>query len=309
MKRLLSFTLILSLIFPHILALKPAIAFQLETNDSEEILARRGGRRGGGRRGGGRGRSRPSSRGRGSGNRRSMNRNRLSSGGSGRVRRPSNNRRPTSNRPGNNRRPVSNRRGNRIQPVNRPGNNRRPVSNRPGNNRPGNNRRPVNNRPGNNRFGNNRRPGYNRPMNRVRPTPSRRINRNIINNGNIVVNPRVNYGGWGWNGGRRWYPSYSYWGGGFWGGFAVGAFTTAVTGAIINSSSSSDTTYVVIEKDSPGYSLFDSYGLTQIDCNSSGDIVFIYGPQDTLMCAYPNEYVVAGYYDVDPEDLTLVARD
>ena len=136
---------------------------------------------------------------------------------------------------------------------------------------------------------------------------SNRINRNIVNTGNIVVNPRPNWGGWGWNRGNPWAPNYDYWGGGFWGGFAVGAFTTAVTGAIINSND--DPTYVVIQQDTPGYYLFDSYGLTQIQCDTSLDLVFIYGPQNTLMCATPNSVVIAGYYDVDPEDLVLILRD
>jgi hypothetical protein len=140
---------------------------------------------------------------------------------------------------------------------------------------------------------------------------SNRVNRNIINTGdrNIIVNPRgVGWGGgaWGWNRGVAWAPNYGYWGGGFWGGFAVGAITTGITGAIINAANQPN--YIVIEQGSPGYTLFDSYGLTQVQCSDNESLVFIYGPQDSLICALPNSTVLAGYYDVEPETLVLIAR-
>ncbi len=303
MKQVVSFSLILSLVLPTVLPLYPSMASEIELNESSESLFAQRRRGGGGRRGG---RSRSSFGGSRGGSRRHINRGGLGSRGSGRI-----NRSPSrsSNRRGNFNRP-SNRPGTRIQPVNRP-------STRPGNrtgdrigNRPGT--RPSN-RPGD-RFGN--RPGDRGRFDRRRDINidsrrrnTNRINRNIINNGNIVVNPRRGWGGWGWNGGSRWYPNYNYWGGGFWGGFAAGALTLGLTSAIVNSTSTSETNYIIIEKDSPGYRLFDSYGLTQVQCDSSPDLVFIYGPQDSLICATPNSIVAAGYYDVDPEDLTLVYRD
>jgi hypothetical protein len=138
---------------------------------------------------------------------------------------------------------------------------------------------------------------------------SNRINRNIINTGsrNVIVNPRGGYGGWGWNGGVSWVPSYGYWGGGFWGAFAVGAVTAGVTSAIVSTASNSEPNYVVIQQDSPGYSLFSSYGLTQVPCVDNGTLVYIYGPQDSAVCATPNSLVPAGYYEINPADLTLVA--
>jgi hypothetical protein len=123
-----------------------------------------------------------------------------------------------------------------------------------------------------------------------------------------VVNPRAgNWGGaaWGWNGGRAWVPNTGYWGGGFWGGIAAGALVTGVTSAIVNSNNQPD--YVVIEQSSPGYTLFDSYGLSQVPCVDSGNLVYIYGPQESLMCANPNSMVPAGEYEVSPDNLTLIA--
>ena len=49
--------------------------------------------------------------------------------------------------------------------------------------------------------------------------------------GRVVVNP-VRYPAWGWNRGVVWAPVGTYWGGGFWGAFAVGAATAAVMGSI-----------------------------------------------------------------------------
>ena len=304
MKKTLSLTLIISLLLPYIIALKPSNAFELEVNQSSDVLLARGRRGGGGRS-------------RGGGSRRSINSSGLGARGSGRIQRsnrtinrPSGNNRPTINRPNNNNRPV----------VNRPNNNNRPALN----NRPNNNNRPVN-RPNridrdNNRIDIDSRHRTSNRINRNTIDNRRNIRNNDVNIGNrrninigdrnIVVNPRYNgRGSWGWYGGRPWYGDYNYWGGGFWGGFAVGAFTTAVTGAIINSSNDNDTNYVVIEKDTPGYTLFSSYNLVQVQCNTSEDLVFIYGPQDTLMCATPNTYVSSGYYDVDQENLVLVVRD
>ena len=56
---------------------------------------------------------------------------------------------------------------------------------------------------------------------------------NVDRNRHVVVNPR---GGaaWGWNRGVAWVPRTNYWGGGFWGPFAVGAAAVGMTSAIVN---------------------------------------------------------------------------
>ena len=138
---------------------------------------------------------------------------------------------------------------------------------------------------------------------------SNRVNRNTVNvnRNNVVVNPR-GWGSWGWNNGRPWSPNYNYWGGGFWGSFAAGAAVTGLTAAAINASNDDSPEYIVIQEGSPGNTLFSSYGLVQVQCVEGGNLVFIYGPQDSLICATPNSSVVAGFYDVNPTDMTLILR-
>ena len=138
---------------------------------------------------------------------------------------------------------------------------------------------------------------------------SNRVNRNLVNvnNRNIVANPR-GWNSWGWNGGSPWSPNYGFWGGGFWGSFALGAATAGVTSAIVSSASNNnDPNFVVIDSSSPGNTLFTSYGLVQVACDSE-DLVLIYGPQDSLVCARPTSDVPIGVYDVEPSDMTLIAR-
>ena len=100
----------------------------------------------------------------------------------------------------------------------------------------------------------------------------------------------------------------TYWGGGFWGSFAAGAAVTGLTAAAINAANDDSPEYIVIQEGSPGNTLFSSYGLVQVQCVEGGNLVFIYGPQDSLICATPNSSVVAGYYDVNPNDMTLIVR-
>ena len=138
---------------------------------------------------------------------------------------------------------------------------------------------------------------------------SNRVNRNTVNvnRNNVVVNPR-GWGSWGWNNGRPWSPNYNYWGGGFWGSFAAGAAVTGLTAAAINAANDDSPEYIVIQEGSPGNTLFSSYGLVQVQCVEGNNLVFIYGPQDSLICATPNSSVIAGYYDVNPTDMTLILR-
>jgi hypothetical protein len=104
-----------------------------------------------------------------------------------------------------------------------------------------------------------------------------------------------------------WRPVGTYWGGGFWGPFAVGAVTGLVTGAAINSLSNNQTTYIIVQQDSPGYQLLFDYGLTQTECRD--DVVFLFGPEDSLICALPNSTVPPGDYFIDIENFTIVPLD
>ena len=131
-------------------------------------------------------------------------------------------------------------------------------------------------------------------------------------NRRYIINPRNRWINWGWNNGDRWYPNDNYWGGGFWGNFLLEALARGIINSIVYSGNNNNNypAYVTLQPNSPGYYLFDSYGLTQAQCDDQEeDLVYVYGPQDTLVCAYPTETVIAGSYDADPQDLILVLRD
>ncbi|MFM1842562.1 MAG: hypothetical protein RLZZ490_1298 [Cyanobacteriota bacterium] len=333
MKQCVIYPLVMALACPLLAPLPPATAFPQSSPDSQLLAKERGGgNRSGGNRGGGNR----------SGGNRSINRSSAGASGSGRVKRDAS--RQPSNRTVNRDRKNIDRstvgasgsgRVNKDQARNRNQNANREqarsraqtvdrdqarsraqnvdrdrVNNRAQNvdrNQIDSRRNSINRDEARNRVNNNRDFDINNDRNY-----SNRVNRNLINTGDrtVVVNPRgLGWGGsaWGWNGGRVWNPNYSYWGGGFWGGVAVGAVTAGVTSAIINANNN-DPTYIVIEEESPGYILFDSYGLDQVQCIDSDDLVYIFGPQDSLICANPNSVVAAGYYDVNPDDLTLIAR-
>lgn len=130
------------------------------------------------------------------------------------------------------------------------------------------------------------------------------------NNGNVyhgatVANPYY-HGVWGWNGGVAWYPAPYYWGGGFWGAFAIGATSAAIYGSIAAANNVTYTSYQV-EPQSPGAKLLSSYQLTQTECGPP-NLVVIYGPNNGVICAYPNNLVSAGNYSVNSQTLTIVSE-
>ena len=98
---------------------------------------------------------------------------------------------------------------------------------------------------------------------------------------------------WYWNRGRAWVASPAYWGGGFWGAFSVGLAID--TGG-----------YYAVQADSPGSQLLANYGLQQTDCDQP-NLVDIFGPDGSEICAYPNNEVGPGQYQVDPSTLSLVS--
>jgi hypothetical protein len=132
-------------------------------------------------------------------------------------------------------------------------------------------------------------------------------NNGYVYHGATVTNPV--YGGypaWGWNGGYAWYPAPYYWGGGFWGAFAVGATSAAVFGTIVAANNVTYTSYQV-EPESAGAKLLSSYHLTQTPCGPA-NLVVIYGPNNSVICAYPNNLVAAGNYSINSQTLTLVSE-
>jgi hypothetical protein len=149
--------------------------------------------------------------------------------------------------------------------------------------------RPPNYRPPNN--------GWHRPAWANQPRPPW-----VVYNGRrpnyILVNPRPYAYNWGWNNGNQWYPHNQYWGGGFWGPFSIFALTAG-------QALWSQNRYASPAYSSPGWYLFQNYGLQYTQCGRQ-NLVYIYGPNNSVMCAYPNEYVLAGAYYVDPATLQLL---
>jgi hypothetical protein len=100
---------------------------------------------------------------------------------------------------------------------------------------------------------------------------------------------------WYWNQGRAWVGSPGYWGGGFWGPFSIGLAFNSGNGG-----------YYGVQANSPGSQLLANYGLQQTDCNQD-NLVDIMGPDGSEICAYPNNEVGPGQYQVDPSTLSLVS--
>jgi hypothetical protein len=124
--------------------------------------------------------------------------------------------------------------------------------------------------------------------------------------GAVVTNP-VYYRGpaWGWNGGVVWYPAPTYYGGGFWGAFALGAASAAAYGSV--TANNATVSSYEVQQSSPGAKLLQSYQLTQTPCGPP-NLVVIYGPNDSVICAKPNQLVSAGNYSVNPQTLAITSE-
>jgi hypothetical protein len=110
---------------------------------------------------------------------------------------------------------------------------------------------------------------------------------------------------WGWNNGIIWSPASGYYGGGFWGAFAIGAASAFFYGQI---AAQNQTYYSYgVAPGSPGAQLLQNYNLTQTNC-AQPDLVVIYGPTNSVICAYPSDLVGPGSYSVDPSGLTLTSQ-
>jgi hypothetical protein len=134
------------------------------------------------------------------------------------------------------------------------------------------------------------------------------VNNGYVYHGAVVTNPvYYRYPTWGWNGGVAWYPAPYYYGGGFWGPFAVGVASAAVFGSIVAANNVTYTSYE-IQPESPGAKLLASYQLTQTPCGPPG-LVVIYGPNNSVICAHPNNLVAAGNYSVNSSNLTIVSEN
>jgi hypothetical protein len=142
-----------------------------------------------------------------------------------------------------------------------------------------------------------------------RNTNNTNVNRNVNVNGYgyrgpVVVNPVYRGPAWGWNHGAVWTPAPAYWGGGFWGAFAVGAASAIVMGSIVNAATHQTYTSYQVSQGSPGAQLLSNYHLQQVPCGPP-NLVVIYGPNNGVICANPNDLVSAGNYAVNADTLTL----
>jgi len=121
-----------------------------------------------------------------------------------------------------------------------------------------------------------------------------------------VRNPR-NWRGWNWNRGTTWNPAPDYWGGGFWGSYAIGSLLTAILfGSIIDYQNQMIYPSYQVVPNSPGAEVLQDYGLQQTECGPP-NLVIIWGPDNSVICAYPNDLVAPGNYELDPTTLTLVS--
>ncbi len=125
--------------------------------------------------------------------------------------------------------------------------------------------------------------------------------------GSVVHNPHGSGAPWTWNRGVAWTPAPIYWGGGFWGPWAFANASTAILfGAIVDANNDSYQSYEV-EPNSAGAQLLADYGLQQTPCGPP-NLVVIWGPDNSVICAFPNSMVAPGNYQLDPSTLTLVSQ-
>ena len=126
--------------------------------------------------------------------------------------------------------------------------------------------------------------------NPVQPLPIYRARTPVnppSNGARPIPNPN-NSQPWGWNGGTAWIGYSGYWGNGFWGPLAYGLGAASY----------------VVAAGSPGAQLLLAYQLTQTPCGPP-NLVEIYGPDGSEICAFPNALVAPGQYYIDPDTLTL----
>ena len=133
-------------------------------------------------------------------------------------------------------------------------------------------------------------------------------NNGAVYHGAAVSNPMYyGYPAYGWNAGVAWYPAPIYYGGAFWGAYAVGAATAIAYGSVVAANNVTITSYQVVPQ-SPGAKLLTSYKVpTQTECGPP-NLVVIYGPNNSAICAKPNQLVAAGHYSIDTATLTLVSQ-
>jgi hypothetical protein len=126
-------------------------------------------------------------------------------------------------------------------------------------------------------------------------------------NGRVVHTPRASNRPWGWNNGIVWQPAPIYWGGGFWGAFAIASLgDDGLYGSILDDQDQTYYPSYQVEPDSPGAQVLQNYQLQQTPCGPP-DLVVMWGPDDSVICAIPNDIVGPGNYQIDPSTFNLVS--
>jgi hypothetical protein len=105
-----------------------------------------------------------------------------------------------------------------------------------------------------------------------------------------------------------WAPVPYYWGGGFWGAWAIGLTSAAVYGAIVDEDTHVTYNSYEVQPGTPGETFLTNYQLTQVKCGTP-NLVVVYGPESSVICATPNQYVGEGEYDLDTASLDLIPRN
>jgi hypothetical protein len=87
---------------------------------------------------------------------------------------------------------------------------------------------------------------------------------------------------------------------------AIGVTSAAVGAAVYGSVVSNDVTYnsYQVQPNTPGETFLSNYQLVQVQCGPSG-LVVVYGPQNSVICANPNNLVAAGSYNLNTDTLSL----
>jgi len=77
-----------------------------------------------------------------------------------------------------------------------------------------------------------------------------------------------------------------------------------VYGSFVDTSDNVTYNSYEVQANTPGATFLSNYQLTQVQCGPSG-LVVVYGPQDSVICANPNNLVAAGEYQLNTETLSL----
>ena len=103
-----------------------------------------------------------------------------------------------------------------------------------------------------------------------------------------------------------WYPAPYYWGGGFWGAMAIGVTSAAVYGAIEDEETNVTYNSYEVQTGHARRDLFVVVPSHPDAMRTASGLVVVYGPENSVVCAQPNEYVGEGAYRLDTVTMDLI---